>query len=113
MNEAIIKGEVIILDEIREYGSNGFRKREVVIKTGDEKYPNPIPVEFIKSAIESSQGLAVGQEVEIKGRLNGRDWTNPKTGELRHFLSFEALEVSFLADSGTSNQVAEDDDPPF
>ena len=33
MNEVTIKGEVKFVDEVREYGANGFRKQEVVVET--------------------------------------------------------------------------------
>ena len=31
MNEVTIKGEVKFVDEIREYGANGFKKHQVVV----------------------------------------------------------------------------------
>ena len=65
MNEVTIKGEVVFVDEVREYGANGFRKHQVVVETGDGKWANPIPVEFIKDTIELSQGLQKGQKVTI------------------------------------------------
>ena len=43
------------MDEVREYGANGFRKHQVVVETGDGKWANPIPVEFIKDTIELSK----------------------------------------------------------
>ena len=32
MNEVTIKGEVKFVDEVREYGANGFRKHQVVVE---------------------------------------------------------------------------------
>ena len=74
MNEVTIKGEVVFVDEVREYGANGFRKHQVVVETGDGKWANPIPVEFIKDSIDLSQNLQKGQKVTIEARLNGREW---------------------------------------
>ena len=70
MNEVTIKGEIKFVDEVREYGNNGFRKHQVVVETGDGKWDNPVPVEFIKDAIEKSQGLQVGDKVSIDARIN-------------------------------------------
>ena len=71
MNEVTIKGEVKFVDEIREYGANGFKKHQVVVETGDGRWDNPIPAEFIKDAIESKD-LKTGDKVTIEARLNGR-----------------------------------------
>lgn len=115
MNEVTIRGTVHKVDEVREYGSNGFRKHEVVIKTGNEKWPNTIPVEFIKDGIEKSTSLAVGQEVEIECRLNGREWEG-KDGNVRFFVSVQGMEISFL-NSGSEGVdprlVAEENGSPF
>ena len=105
MNETTIRGTVHFVDEVREYGANGFRKHEVVINTGDEKWPNPIPVEFIKDSIENSTRLSVGQEVEIKCRVNGREWE--KDGVIRYFVSVQGMEITFLTEA------AETGDAPF
>ena len=74
MNEVTIKGEVKFVDEVREYGANGFRKQEVVVETGDGKWDNPIAVEFTKDNIEKSQTLKKGDRVTIEARVNGREW---------------------------------------
>ena len=75
MNEVTIKGEIVFVDEVREYGANGFRKHQVVVETGDGKWANPIPVEFIKDSIEQSKGLKKGKKSQSKPELavvNGR-----------------------------------------
>ena len=105
MNELTIRGEVYQAGEVKEYGKNNFRKHEVVIKTGDDRFPNTIPVEFMKEAIDYSTALKVGQEVEIKCRLNGREWE--KDGNTRYFVSVQGMEISF------ANEPAETGDSPF
>ena len=67
------RGEVKFVDEVREYGNNGFRKHQVVIETGDGRWDNPVPVEFTKEAIEKSQGLQVGDKVSIDARVSGKE----------------------------------------
>ena len=52
MNEVTIKGKITFVDEVREFGSNGFRKHQVVVETGEGRWDNPIPVEFTKDSIE-------------------------------------------------------------
>ena len=42
-----ISGKIKLIGETKEYGSNGFRKREIVITT-QEQYPQNILIEFIQ-----------------------------------------------------------------
>ena len=97
MNEVKIRGTVHFLDEVKEYGQNNFRKREVVINTGNEKWDNPIPVEFIKEGIEKSEHLYSGQEVEIECSVKGREWQG-KDGQTKYFLSLQGREITFLSE---------------
>ena len=92
MNEVTIKGEVVFVDEVREYGANGFRKHQVVVETGDGKWANPIPVEFIKDSIDLSQNLQKGQKVTIAARLNGREWQG-KDGITKWFTSVSGYKI--------------------
>ena len=92
MNEVTIKGEIKFVDEVRVYGNNGFRKHQVVVETGDGKWDNPVPVEFIKDAIEKSQGLQVGDKVSIDARINGREWTGTD-GVTKWFTSINGYKI--------------------
>ena len=92
MNEVTIKGEVKFVDEVREYGANGFRKQEVVVETGDGKWDNPIAVEFTKDNIEKSQTLKKGDRVTIEARVNGREWQG-RDGVTKWFTSIAAYKV--------------------
>ena len=92
MNEVTIKGEIKFVDEVREYGANGFRKQEVVVETGDGKWDNPIAVEFTKDNIEKSQTLKKGDRVTIEARVNGREWQG-RDGVTKWFTSIAAYKV--------------------
>ena len=92
MNEVTIKGEVKFVDEVREYGANGFRKQEVVVETGDGKWDNPIAVEFTKDNIEKSQTLKKGDRVTIEARVNGREWQG-RDGVTKWFTSISAYKL--------------------
>jgi hypothetical protein len=92
MNEVTIKGEIVFVDEVREYGANGFRKHQVVVETGDGKWANPIPVEFIKDSIEESKGLKKGEKVSIDARISGREWQG-KDGVTKWFTSISGYKI--------------------
>ena len=93
MNEVTIKGTVKYVDEIREFGANGFRKHQVVIETGEGRWDNPIPVEFTKENIELSKELQVGDQVQIESRINGREWQG-KDGVTKWFTSINGFKIS-------------------
>lgn len=118
MNEVTIKGEVKFVDEVREYGNNGFRKHQVVVETGDGRWENPVPVEFTKDVIEQSQDLQIGDKVKIDARVNGREWTG-KDGVTKWFTSIngynihkegDAIPVSEEPDSSSFDTFDEYDD---
>ena len=46
-----ISGIIKLINETKEYGANGFKKRELVITT-QEQYPQNILVEFIQDRCE-------------------------------------------------------------
>ena len=93
MNEVTISGKIKFVDEVREFGSNGFRKHQIVVETGDGRWDNPIPVEFTKDNIELSKGLQVGDEVEIQSRINGREWQG-RDGTTKWFTSINGFKIS-------------------
>ena len=110
MNEVTIKGEVKFVDEIREYGANGFKKHQVVVETGDGRWDNPIPVEFIKDSIEKSKDLEVGNKVSIEARINGREWQG-KDGVTKWFTSISGYKVE--VQGGSTPEVAQPDSSSF
>ena len=109
MNEVTIKGEVKFVDEVREYGANGFKKHQVVVETGDGRWDNPIPVEFIKDTIQKSKDLEVGNKVTIEARINGREWQG-KDGVTKWFTSISGYKVEV---EGTTSSVPQADSSSY
>ena len=93
MNEVTISGKIKFVDEVREFGANGFKKHQVVVETGDGRWDNPIPVEFTKDNIELSRKLKVGDQVQIQSRINGREWQG-KDGVTKWFTSINGYKIS-------------------
>ena len=78
-----IQGKIKKIDETKTYGSNGFRKREMVITTV-EQYPQHILIEFIQDKTDLLDNFTVDQNVKISINIRGREWTNPE-GEVKYF----------------------------
>jgi len=122
-----ISGKIKLIGETKEYGSNGFRKREIVITT-QEQYPQNILIEFIQDRTSLLDSFQADDFVKIDINLRGREWTNQQ-GELKYFNSIQGwrIEISenpnssemppmppppaFDPPEGEANEV--DDDLPF
>jgi hypothetical protein len=94
-----ITGKIKWVDEVKTYGTNGFRKREVVITT-EEQYPQHIMVEFVQDKCELLDSFQVGQNVRIGINLRGREWENPE-GEIKYFNSIQGWRID--QSEGTSS----------
>ena len=86
-----VSGKIKWIDEVKTYGSNGFRKREVVVTT-EEQYPQHILVEFVQDKCELLNSYQVGQNVKIGINLRGREWVNPQ-GETKYFNSVQGWRI--------------------
>ena len=121
-----ISGKVKLINETKEYGSNGFRKREIVLTT-QEQYPQNILVEFIQDRTDLLDAYNIGDFVKIDINLRGREWTNDK-GEVKYFNSIQGWRIEKVEDEFESqlppiptkedlnisdNASSEPDDLPF
>ena len=86
-----VLGKIKVLGDIKTYGDNGFRKREVVITT-QEQYPQHLLIEFIQDRCELLDSFNVGESVKISINLRGREWENPE-GEIKYFNSIHGWRI--------------------
>ena len=97
-----ISGKLKLVNDTKEYGSNGFRKREVVLTT-EEQYPQDLMVEFIQDKCDLINSFKVGQSVKIDINLRGREWESPQ-GEIKYFNSIQGWRIEKLfSDEQSSN----------
>jgi len=89
-----IQGRVKMIGETQTFGSNGFRKREIVITT-EEQYPQHLMVEFVQDKTELLNNYQAGQMVKISINLRGREWVNPQ-GETKYFNSIQGWRIENL-----------------
>lgn len=90
-----VQGKIKLIGETKEFGSNGFQKREVVITT-EEQYPQHILVEFVQDKTSLLDSYKVGQPVKIGINLRGREWVSPQ-GETKYFNSIQGWRIENLA----------------
>ena len=99
-----ITGKIKVIGETESFGTNNFRKRELVVTT-DEQYPQMIMVEFVQDKVDLLNNYAVGQDVKVSINLRGREWINPQ-GEAKYFNSIQGWRIEGLS------QAAPQDLPP-
>ena len=96
-----IQGRIKLIGETKEFGSNGFRKRELVVTT-EEQYPQHLLVEFVQDKTNLLDSFQVGQLVKVSINLRGREWVNPQ-GETKYFNSIQGWRIETMqsgADQG-------------
>lgn len=96
-----VEGKIKVIGETKEYGSNGFRKREVVITT-EEQYPQFLNIEFIQDKTEIIDQFNVGEKVKIGINLKGREWVSPQ-GETKYFNSIQGWRIEKVADNSAQD----------
>lgn len=86
-----IVGQISQIGEDQFFGENGFKKRELIIKTVEE-YPNIYLIEFQKDKTDLLSEFKTGQVVKVKCNLKGREYTNDKQ-EYNVFMSLQGWSI--------------------
>lgn len=86
-----VTGKVKMIEQTKEVGSSGFRKRDVVVTT-DEQYPQHISVQFVQDKCDLLDAYKVGDTVKVDINLRGREWTNPQ-GETVYFNTIQGWRI--------------------
>ncbi len=96
-----VQGRIKMIGETKEYGNNGFRKRELVLTT-EEQYPQHLMIEFVQDKTDLLNSYQVGQEVKISINLRGREWVNPQ-GETKYFNSIQGWRIETFQNESQDN----------
>ncbi|MDO6595526.1 DUF3127 domain-containing protein [Oceanihabitans sp. 2_MG-2023] len=98
-----VQGKVKMIGETQTFGSNGFRKRELVVTT-EEQYPQHILVEFVQDKTDLLNNYKEGQAVKVNINLRGREWVNPQ-GETKYFNSVQGWRIEALQAGSASGDM--------
>ena len=89
-------GKVKAVGELQTFAS-GFTKRDLVVEEErDGRWPNVVAVDFKKDNVAKLDGIAPGLRVKVGFAVDGREWTDPKTGKVRYFSDLTALRLERL-----------------
>lgn len=89
-----VQGKIKLIGETHTVGSNGFRKRELVVTT-EEQYPQHLSIDFVQDKTDLLNNFQVGQPVKVGINLRGREWISPQ-GETKHFNSIQGWRIDSL-----------------
>lgn len=73
--------------------SDKFTKRDVVITTTTDMYPQDILVQFTQDKCVVLDFYNPGNEVDVDYNLKGREWINPQ-GEAKYFNTIEGWRIN-------------------
>tara|TARA_Y100001963_G_scaffold158419_1_gene257952 strand:- start:1512 stop:1871 length:360 start_codon:yes stop_codon:yes gene_type:complete len=117
-----LRGTIKLIGKVQEIKlknkSKDFKKQNIVLTT-DEQYPQDILIEFIQDNIDLLKNFTVNDKAIVGINIRGREWENPETKEIRYFNSIQGWRIAMIAEETetaevvTSNSEQADDDLPF
>jgi len=109
-------GRVVSVGKTETLGKNPakpFYKRTIVVDDAEigAKYPNPVPFEATGDKCKYLDGIEAGDTVTVEYYLTGREWTDPKTKNVRYFTSnrIDFIKQGAAEDGGDAFAEAEAD----
>ena len=89
-------GKIKAVGELQTFAS-GFTKRDLVVEEEREgNWPNVVAFAFKKDNVAKLDGVKPGMRVKVGFAVDGREWTDPKTGKVRYFSDLTALRLEYL-----------------
>ena len=87
-----IIGKVVSI-KATETISEKFAKREIVIET-QEQYPQKLLIQFVNNGCPLLDAVTTGEMVKVGVNLRGREWIDPKTGEVKYFNTIQGWYIN-------------------
>jgi hypothetical protein len=108
-----VTGTIALINETKEIGAKGFKKREFVVTT-EEKYPQVLLLEATGDRVSLLDGASVGDAVSVSINLKGRKWDGPNG--TKYFNTLEAWKIDMVTKNvggGEPVSAGASDDLPF
>lgn len=86
-----IKGAIKMIGETNQV-TEKFKKREFWIET-DSQYPQVISIEAQQDFCTELDKFSEGETVEVSIEIRGREWTDPKTNDVKVFNTIKAYKI--------------------
>ena len=86
-----IEGTLKVINPEKQISAT-FKTREFVV-TSDSSYPQHILIQLTQDKCEYLDGYSVGEQVKVSININGKEWQNQTTGEIKYFNSISAWRI--------------------
>lgn len=86
--------------------ASGFNKRDFVVTTEDEKYPQDIKFECLKDKVSLVDGLNKGDRVTVSFDVRGREWKG------NYFVNLAAWKIEKDGTNPEKGASEKSDEPP-
>ncbi len=109
-----LTGTIKVIGETTQV-TEKFSKREFVI-VEQSKFPQDISFQLMQDKCSLLDGLHVGGQVEVFFNINGREWINKTTGEVKYFNTLNAWkidQVSFDRDNFEAERQVQHPETPL
>ena len=91
-----LTGKVRRIGELQQFAS-GFSKRELVVEEDHGgSWPKTVAFAFKRDNVTMLDGIGVGAKVRIAFAIDGREWTDPKTNQVKCFCDLTAVRLETL-----------------
>lgn len=108
-----ITGTIKEVFEVQTF-ANDFKKREFLLTTENDKYPQNILFGCLKDKIELLESVKAGDTVTVHFDISCREWNE------KYFVNLNAWKIAKQSNSGTdqssgpeNSDVVLDEEPPF
>ncbi|HAS81820.1 MAG TPA: hypothetical protein DCS43_03885 [Verrucomicrobia bacterium] len=98
-----MEGTVKVINELMTFPS-GFSKREFVITTEGDRFPQDVKFECVKDRTALLDKIKEGQKINVTFDVQGREYNG------KYFVNLNAWKISA---PGASTKAAPDMEPPF
>ena len=93
-----LEGNIKLIGETASYGAKGFTKRELVVTTSADRFPQDIKLEIVKEKTSLLDAYRVGQAVKVSFDLRGGEYNG------KHFVNLTGWKIE--ASDGSSSREA-------
>ena len=97
-----LTGELIMIGDIQQI-SDSFQKREFVVNDASGQYAQTILFQALQDRADLLDNFIEGDTVQVTFFLRGREWTNPKDGQVRYFNSLDAWKIEPVENMGSKD----------
>ncbi|MCL1910364.1 MAG: DUF3127 domain-containing protein [Kiritimatiellaeota bacterium] len=91
-------GTVKKVGDVQSFAS-GFTKRELIVTSEEERFPQNVAFEFLKERADMLEGVNESDRVTVHFDISSREWTAPD-GAVKYFTSLRAWKLDKADESG-------------